>query len=656
VLPQGEFAALLHAKPAKRQDMLIALLDLGLYDAMGQAARSRVAAAESKVEVLDGQLAHLADATEEAIRDAERRVTVLDRLVERIDEARPRLEELAKETDEAQRDATEAAERVEALAGLRTVPAEVPALAERVRAADMELGELQTAYDAAANFLARLEADGADDADHARLDELVRAHRRVEDLTEKAVRGEGRATETDPALAEAEASRGAAGDAYAAAKLALVEAQGHHQAAAVAQGLVVGATCPVCQQTVHHLPEHGEAADLAALEAAQAAAFAAMDEADGRARAAQLEHERVTGRLGEVQAELTEARAEVEGRPSRPEAERAIAAADRRARDLRTARQTERSRRTERDAAETRLQALRDDEREARQRFHAARDAVVALGAPTAAGDDLAADWEALVGWAVAAHPEQEERATAARTRVEEAEAERRAIDERILATCAELDVTVGDGDPRDAATAAREAARARAESLAKDRARARELQEQREGLVEQRRVAEELGRHLRADHFEKWVLDEALQGLVVGATEILQELSAGAYSLTLDGRGSDFAVVDHANADAVRGAKTLSGGETFLASLALALALARQVADLAAGGSARLESIFCDEGFGSLDLDTLDVVAAALEELGASGRMVGVVSHVRELAERLPVRFEVRKGPTTSTVERVEA
>ena len=56
------------------------------------------------------------------------------------------------------------------------------------------------------------------------------------------------------------------------------------------------------------------------------------------------------------------------------------------------------------------------------------------------------------------------------------------------------------------------------------------------------------------------------------------------------------------------------------------------------------------------LDLDTLDVVATALEELGASGRMVGVVSHVRELAERLPVRFAVRKGPTASTVVRVDA
>jgi exonuclease SbcC len=113
--------------------------------------------------------------------------------------------------------------------------------------------------------------------------------------------------------------------------------------------------------------------------------------------------------------------------------------------------------------------------------------------------------------------------------------------------------------------------------------------------------------------------------------------------------------VIDHANASQARSARTLSGGETFLASLALALALADQLAGLAAAGTARLDALFIDEGFGTLDPDTLDVVAAALDEIGARGRMVGIVTHVRELAERLPVRFEVRKVAGTASVERVE-
>ena len=73
------------------------------------------------------------------------------------------------------------------------------------------------------------------------------------------------------------------------------------------------------------------------------------------------------------------------------------------------------------------------------------------------------------------------------------------------------------------------------------------------------------------------------------------------------------------------------------------------------AARTARLEALFLDEGFGTLDPDVLDVVASALDELGARGRMVGVVTHVRELADRLPVRFEVRKVGGAATVERVE-
>ena len=114
--------------------------------------------------------------------------------------------------------------------------------------------------------------------------------------------------------------------------------------------------------------------------------------------------------------------------------------------------------------------------------------------------------------------------------------------------------------------------------------------------------------------------------------------------------------VVDHRNADERRSARTLSGGETFQASLALALALAEQIRGLAAEGAPRLDALFLDEGFGTLDPETLDTVASTIEDLGQSGRMVGVISHVRELAGRVPVRFEIRKGPRTSTVEKVYA
>ena len=98
---------------------------------------------------------------------------------------------------------------------------------------------------------------------------------------------------------------------------------------------------------------------------------------------------------------------------------------------------------------------------------------------------------------------------------------------------------------------------------------------------------------------------------------------------------------------------RTLSGGETFQASLALALALSSQISGLAAVGAARLDSIFLDEGFGTLDAETLEVVATTLETLAQGDRMVGVVTHVAELAERVPVRFRVSRNAKTSTITR---
>ena len=136
------------------------------------------------------------------------------------------------------------------------------------------------------------------------------------------------------------------------------------------------------------------------------------------------------------------------------------------------------------------------------------------------------------------------------------------------------------------------------------------------------------------------------------GAT--LLELSGGQFELTHDGR--DFAVVDHADADSVRPVRTLSGGETFQASLALALALSAQLAGLAAGGTARLDAIVLDEGFGTLDEATLDVVASTLESSGRRRRPDGRRGHPRRRAGRAgagPVRGQPHRGRVHSGADR---
>ncbi len=166
--------------------------------------------------------------------------------------------------------------------------------------------------------------------------------------------------------------------------------------------------------------------------------------------------------------------------------------------------------------------------------------------------------------------------------------------------------------------------------------------------------VAGELARLLDASHFERWLVSEAIQRLVAGGSVRLAELSGGRYSFATDPTGRDLLVVDHTQGDERRSVRTLSGGETFQASLALALALSDELADLAADGAARLESIFLDEGFGTLDAETLETVATTIENLAAGDRMVGIVTHVPELAARIPVQFRVARRGRSSTVERV--
>ncbi|MGH4000804.1 MAG: SbcC/MukB-like Walker B domain-containing protein, partial [Pseudonocardiaceae bacterium] len=134
--------------------------------------------------------------------------------------------------------------------------------------------------------------------------------------------------------------------------------------------------------------------------------------------------------------------------------------------------------------------------------------------------------------------------------------------------------------------------------------------------------------------------------------SEALRHLSNNQYDLAH--QGGDFWVIDHADADEKRPVKTLSGGETFQASLALALALSQHLAGM--GGSTKLESIFLDEGFGTLDPDSLETVAETLETLADGDRMVGVVTHVPALAERIPVLFRVQHDARTSTVTREDA
>jgi exonuclease SbcC len=150
--------------------------------------------------------------------------------------------------------------------------------------------------------------------------------------------------------------------------------------------------------------------------------------------------------------------------------------------------------------------------------------------------------------------------------------------------------------------------------------------------------------------------------GQVVAAANVrLAAMSAGRYELRRtdeaasrrERTGLTLAVIDR-HTGAERSPRSLSGGETFYTSLALALGLADVVK--AEAGGVDLDTLFIDEGFGTLDADTLDQVMTVIDDLRERGRAVGIVSHVTDLKDRIAERLEVRRLADGSSAVRVIA
>lgn len=140
-------------------------------------------------------------------------------------------------------------------------------------------------------------------------------------------------------------------------------------------------------------------------------------------------------------------------------------------------------------------------------------------------------------------------------------------------------------------------------------------------------------------DKFRKFAQGLTLDNLVWLANNQLNRLHGRYLLQRKDSEALELQVVDTWQADAVRDTRTLSGGESFLVSLALALALSDLVCH-----KTRIDSLFLDEGFGTLDAETLDTALDALDTLNASGKTIGVISHVEAMKERIPVQIKVKK------------
>ncbi|HEY2638664.1 MAG TPA: SMC family ATPase [Streptosporangiaceae bacterium] len=657
LLPQGGFSEFLRATPANRQRLLVELLAFGVYKEIGQRARERAQRADNLRVAAQQARDQLADATEAAETAAATHLKALSTLADVVDESLSELAELRQQAADAGQVLHAVGNEAELLAALH-MPAEVPGLAGQISAAESLVADCRIRRDHAARAAEQASQTRATLPDKAETQRQLELHARRRDLVDEAERQQADLADCAAAEEKLAAALGAADSAAIRAQGALEGAQRAHAAAGLAETLHVGAECPVCMQKVQTLPAHQAPADLTA-------ARAAADNALQAQRQARSAHQMAAATLGAAKLALasTQARlekaalvmAEVPGEAEVGQQLAAIEAADEAAAK---ARREAAARDTELAAADQSRAALAAGEQHAWAALGTARDRLVGLGAPpVGVGDrDLASAWAALVSWAEGERDKRTRRfpelsATVAGLQQQCAEAA-----DAITKQVADHGVEAADLS-RAAAAVAGQRARAEAQ-LQKIRAELKkvaQLDKQIDAHRQDAQVAALLGNLLRATSFERWLCSEALDSLVREASGTLMQLSGGQYELDRDDR-NELVVIDYADAGTRRPVNTLSGGETFQASLALALALSRQVIGLSSG-MRELNSMFLDEGFGTLDPDTLETVASTLEKLAAdSDRMVGVITHVTELAERVPVRFVVSRTGTTSTLVKERA
>lgn len=685
LLAQGRFAEFLEARPGERDKVLKGLFGYDRVDRMRE--RAKALAHEHELD-----LRALEEAREGLERDRLERERLLEELA--VHEAeRRRLAAILPDYEgiEAalQRTRTEAERLAGREAELEAVESELPARAElaaldeeldaaerRRRAAEERREEAEAELAAATARLAELDPSTArrvltEAAERAALlasrrADLAELRDRIGREEEALDRGAADLAEAERLVAEREgelavaaARREEAARRLDAAEHRLHELRHRHLAATLRKTLTVGKPCPVCDVPVAAVPpasaveelgpaeaavavakEARRAAEEAYVAASQAAEAArsdvahraevlektrsALDELVDRARRLEREVEALEGRIAELVGEgpvdevLGRRRGELDA------AETAVA-------EARSMLST---------ATEAAEEAARAHEA-LRARREAAKPRLLALAARLeldVADDDPLVLHDLLRSGLEAARSRHVDERGELRRRIEELEAARRKL-------LAELDLDRPPPAALAAVEAKLEVLTERREVLDRRLAEADELADRLAAAEAGRARFERLAADLTDTRFVRFLLEEERMRLAAVGSEHLDRLSAGRYRFTPDGR---FDVVDLAAADRVRKADSLSGGETFLASLALALALAELV--VRTGG--RLDAFFLDEGFGTLDPEHLDLAMEGIETLvaGAEDRLVIVVSHVPEMRIRIEDLIELDRDPITGT------
>ena len=642
LLPQGQFQEFLAGDREQRRKVLDGLLRLNVFAVMHQRANAIATQQSADADRIRKRLdTELAGATPNALKAAKSELKQLKASAAELAETR---------------EATDAACRTaEALADARRREQdarEKHAIATKSLAAATKLvaeGNLLLAgFDARiAAFEDEIKATEYDGDLHLRLTKCLPLLKQIEDGAQRETKMAADIEKKGAELHKLRANVEAAKQKLEVARVETSARQDEHETARhtnatalLRQNLKKGDPCPVCGQAAPELPKvQALALDKlkAAHDKAKAAETAASERVAAAEKAAAVEDSGAASlrtQLGELRVRLASVTRELAGVIDEPDlqaaaVERRIAALERAKTQRSSLEDKQRALVAERQSEEKRIADARTDvmrlDIEAKtHESEAARAGKGAAAATTALREAaLAMSWDDVY----AALEAGRDVAAALKRRATDVQSEEREVNQQIGAVGQQI------------------------EQIAADIDKAKALREQEKTCRQEGTLARDLASLLRTDSFPTFLRQRAMKVLATAGSEQLRQISGGRYDLVADGQ--DFAVEDLWNASTPRPVRTLSGGETFLASLALALALAEHLPALAGSGhESALESLFIDEGFSHLDAETLDIVANALEVLGQDrNRLIGVVTHVPALAERMPARITVHKSQAGSTV-----
>ncbi|HKZ18722.1 MAG TPA: SMC family ATPase [Acidimicrobiia bacterium] len=624
LVPQGEFARFLHEQPRHRQSLLSAILDLGLYDVVASLASGRAKEADGRLAVHTARLAELARITDVDLESLKTRKKELETLATRLATAFSDLEELRTRHARATSGAEEAKAARTLLtelappAGWKKFSAEAATLAAQEAAARLDVEEASARH--AELAITALPA-------RSQVERFIKARNELAVVVEQRV-------EFEASLAEQTTTAAQLRDEFETQVAA-------DRAAHLRLGLKVGDPCPVCGERIKELaPSTKAGAHAKQIEKARKLvdeASSALSDLQGKLAEATTRQRALESEL-EGAAMVSELSEQLQAIASHEEALRSararLAAAQAQIEQLRKGREQ----------LDAKSVKLRTELGERVSKLAYLEPPLLDLGQPTAA-------WEVLLAWRDQRLPQVDKQLEEATREVSEAGERVDAAVTAIFEDLTEAGLANDIGRARETiATALAELGRD-IKSVEEAREETERVAVEREMAVTQRDVAKKLASELAANKFKKWIFDEVFAALVAGANLRLTALTSGQYELTVT--NNDFEVIDHFAADHRRGVKSLSGGETFLVSLAMAVALADEVA-AAAGHRVALDSLFLDEGFGTLDNESLEVVGRVIAELGEGGKVVGIVTHVEELAAQMPVRYEVRRVGNSAKVTQV--